>query len=195
MPRVSRKATVRERWVTNATTGSTQLHPWYGWAQIKPGGLSLCRWRGEAPDRCDRSERFPLQLVDHAGVGATHGVQGLHHRRQAERPHPSGLCVSFHPAPCDSCWLIPRLLAVVRYAHAGHQDRSARPPGLSCRHADYHPRRERSGGTLFHDADAEWQSAGIAATSWDAATGTLYLRRLPPPRASLPRSDHTERRP
>lgn len=51
------------------------------------------------------------------------------------------------------------------------------------------------GGTLFHDADAEWQSAGIAATSWDAATGTLYLRRLPPPRASLPRSDHTERRP
>ncbi len=46
------------------------------------------------------------------------------------------------------------------------------------------------GGTLFHDADATWQAAGIAATSWDAATGTLYLRRLPPPRAlrSEPRS-------
>ncbi|MDP9313286.1 MAG: hypothetical protein M3R24_20780 [Chloroflexota bacterium] len=39
------------------------------------------------------------------------------------------------------------------------------------------------GGTLFHDADADWEAAGIAATSWDEATGTLYLRRLPPPRA------------
>ncbi len=36
------------------------------------------------------------------------------------------------------------------------------------------------GGTLFHDADAEFQAAGIAATSWDEVTGTLYLRRLPP---------------
>ncbi|MDP9314212.1 MAG: hypothetical protein M3R24_25590 [Chloroflexota bacterium] len=35
------------------------------------------------------------------------------------------------------------------------------------------------GGTLFHDADAAWQAAGIAATSWDESTGTLYLRRLP----------------
>ncbi|MDP9312578.1 MAG: hypothetical protein M3R24_17105, partial [Chloroflexota bacterium] len=35
------------------------------------------------------------------------------------------------------------------------------------------------GATLFHDADAMWQAAGIAATSWDEATGTLYLRRLP----------------
>lgn len=43
------------------------------------------------------------------------------------------------------------------------------------------------GGTLFHDVDAEWQAAGIAATSWDEATGTLYLRRLPPP--PRPRSD------
>ncbi len=38
------------------------------------------------------------------------------------------------------------------------------------------------GATLFHDADGEFQAAGIAATSWDPATGTLYLRRLPPPR-------------
>ncbi len=38
------------------------------------------------------------------------------------------------------------------------------------------------GGTLFHDADTVWQAAGIAATSWDEATSTLYLRRLPPPR-------------
>ncbi len=37
------------------------------------------------------------------------------------------------------------------------------------------------GGTLFHDADAEWQAAGVAVTSWDEATGTLYLQRLPPP--------------
>ncbi len=46
------------------------------------------------------------------------------------------------------------------------------------------------GGTLFHDADAEWQAAGIGATSWVEGTGTLYLRRLPPPRAlrSEPRS-------
>ncbi|MDP9313749.1 MAG: hypothetical protein M3R24_23200 [Chloroflexota bacterium] len=36
------------------------------------------------------------------------------------------------------------------------------------------------GATLFHDADATWLAAGIAATSWDEATGTLYLRRLPP---------------
>ena len=35
------------------------------------------------------------------------------------------------------------------------------------------------GGMLFHDADAELQAAGIAATSWQAATGTLYLRRMP----------------
>ncbi|MDP9316944.1 MAG: hypothetical protein M3R24_39825 [Chloroflexota bacterium] len=42
------------------------------------------------------------------------------------------------------------------------------------------------GGTLFHDADAEWQAAGIAATSWDETTCTLYLRRLPPaPRPHL----------
>jgi hypothetical protein len=36
------------------------------------------------------------------------------------------------------------------------------------------------GGTLFHNADAEFQVTGIAATSWNADTGTLYLRRLPP---------------
>ncbi len=36
------------------------------------------------------------------------------------------------------------------------------------------------GGTLFHDADAEFQAAGIAATSWDQTTRVLYLRRLPP---------------
>ncbi len=42
------------------------------------------------------------------------------------------------------------------------------------------------GATLFHDADAMWQAAGIAATSWDAATGTLYLRRLPPPPGQRP---------
>ncbi|MDQ5850979.1 MAG: hypothetical protein M3380_02690 [Chloroflexota bacterium] len=35
------------------------------------------------------------------------------------------------------------------------------------------------GGMLFHDADAELQAAGIAATSWQEATGTLYLRRMP----------------
>ncbi|MDQ5850622.1 MAG: hypothetical protein M3380_00865 [Chloroflexota bacterium] len=35
------------------------------------------------------------------------------------------------------------------------------------------------GGMLFHDANAELQAAGIAATSWQAATGTLYLRRVP----------------
>ena len=35
------------------------------------------------------------------------------------------------------------------------------------------------GGMLFHDAAAELQAAGIAATSWQAATGTLSLRRLP----------------
>ncbi|MDP9315052.1 MAG: hypothetical protein M3R24_29985 [Chloroflexota bacterium] len=29
---------------------------------------------------------------------------------------------------------------------------------------------------MFHDADAAWQAAGIAATSWDEVTGTLYLR-------------------
>ncbi len=48
------------------------------------------------------------------------------------------------------------------------------------------------GGTLFHDADAAWQAAGIAATSWDEATGTLYLRRLPP-HGSPSRSDQSER--
>ncbi len=46
------------------------------------------------------------------------------------------------------------------------------------------------GATLFHDADAAWQAAGIAATSWDAATGTLYLRRLPPPRALRSEPQH-----
>ena len=35
------------------------------------------------------------------------------------------------------------------------------------------------GGMLFHDAAAELQAAGIAATSWQAATGTLSLRRMP----------------
>ena len=35
------------------------------------------------------------------------------------------------------------------------------------------------GGMLFHDAAAELQPAGIAATSWQEATGTLYLRRMP----------------
>ena len=35
------------------------------------------------------------------------------------------------------------------------------------------------GGMLFHDAAAELQAAGIAATSWQEATGTLYLRRMP----------------
>jgi hypothetical protein len=35
------------------------------------------------------------------------------------------------------------------------------------------------GGMLFHDADAVLQAAGIAATSWNPATGVLYLRRLP----------------
>ena len=35
------------------------------------------------------------------------------------------------------------------------------------------------GGMLFHDATAELQAAGIAATSWQVATGTLYLRRMP----------------
>ena len=35
------------------------------------------------------------------------------------------------------------------------------------------------GGMLFHDAAAELQAAGIAATSWQAATATLYLRRMP----------------
>ncbi len=49
------------------------------------------------------------------------------------------------------------------------------------------------GGTLFHDADAKFQAAGIAATSWDEATGTLYLRRLPPPRGAASRSDPNER--
>ncbi len=43
------------------------------------------------------------------------------------------------------------------------------------------------GGTLFHDADAAFQAAGIAATSWDEATGVLYLRRLPP--GSAPQRD------
>lgn len=37
------------------------------------------------------------------------------------------------------------------------------------------------GKTLFHDADAVWEAASIAATSWDPTTGLLYLRRLPPP--------------
>jgi hypothetical protein len=37
------------------------------------------------------------------------------------------------------------------------------------------------GETLFHDADAAWEAAGIAATSWNPTTGILYLRRLPPP--------------
>lgn len=36
-----------------------------------------------------------------------------------------------------------------------------------------------SGGMLFRDAIPELQAAGIAATSWDAVTGLLYLRRLP----------------
>ncbi len=34
------------------------------------------------------------------------------------------------------------------------------------------------GGMLFHDAHAELQDAGIAATSWQEATGTLYLRQM-----------------
>ncbi|MDP9315711.1 MAG: hypothetical protein M3R24_33430 [Chloroflexota bacterium] len=41
---------------------------------------------------------------------------------------------------------------------------------------------------MFHDADAAWQAAGIAATSWDEATGTLYLRRLPRPPRPRPES-------
>ncbi len=36
------------------------------------------------------------------------------------------------------------------------------------------------GGTLFHDAGAEFQVAGITATSWDPTTCVLYLRRFPP---------------
>ncbi len=43
------------------------------------------------------------------------------------------------------------------------------------------------GGTLFHDANAAFQAVGIAATSWDEATGVLYLRRLPP--GSAPQRD------
>ncbi|MDP9315717.1 MAG: hypothetical protein M3R24_33460 [Chloroflexota bacterium] len=42
------------------------------------------------------------------------------------------------------------------------------------------------GGTLFHDANAEFQAAGIAATSWDQTTRVLYLRRLPPGSAPQP---------
>ncbi len=42
------------------------------------------------------------------------------------------------------------------------------------------------GGMLFHDADPALQAAGIAATSYDAASGHLYLRRLPPPDALPP---------
>ncbi len=42
------------------------------------------------------------------------------------------------------------------------------------------------GGMLFHDAHPELQAAGIAATSYDAATGRLVLRRLPPPDALRP---------
>ena len=42
------------------------------------------------------------------------------------------------------------------------------------------------GGTLFHDADAEFQAAGIAAASWDENRGILYLRRLPPAPAPGP---------
>ncbi len=40
------------------------------------------------------------------------------------------------------------------------------------------------GATLFYDADAKFQAAGIAATSWDEATSTLYLRRLSQPRVA-----------
>ncbi|MDP9311817.1 MAG: hypothetical protein M3R24_13210 [Chloroflexota bacterium] len=49
------------------------------------------------------------------------------------------------------------------------------------------------GATLFHDADAAWQATGIAATSWDEATGTLYLRRLPPAPRPRPESDLPKR--
>ena len=42
------------------------------------------------------------------------------------------------------------------------------------------------GGMLFHDAAAELHAAGIAATSWQAATATLYLRRMPERPARAP---------
>ena len=42
------------------------------------------------------------------------------------------------------------------------------------------------GGMLFHDAAAELQAVGIAATSWQAATATLYLRQLPERPVRLP---------
>ncbi|HEX6293041.1 MAG TPA: hypothetical protein VFZ66_27915 [Herpetosiphonaceae bacterium] len=42
------------------------------------------------------------------------------------------------------------------------------------------------GWTLFQDADADLQTAGIAATSWNPTTGVLYLRRLPPSRGAGP---------
>ncbi len=40
------------------------------------------------------------------------------------------------------------------------------------------------GWTLFQDADAAWEAAGIAATSWDPTTRVVYLRRLPPTRGA-----------
>ena len=42
------------------------------------------------------------------------------------------------------------------------------------------------GWTLFQDADAALEAAGIAATSWNPTTGVLYLRRLPPDRGAGP---------
>ncbi len=42
------------------------------------------------------------------------------------------------------------------------------------------------GWTLFQDADAALEAAGIAATSWNPTTRVLYLRRLPPARGPGP---------